>query len=154
MQIQAIFQTLIAAMREVWPTVKGPPLPSSVTSAPWPPAPTDLVGAIGLAGKITGQVLVAADKRGALSVASGMLDERYTDINEDVASVIAEIVNIVSGRFKLRIDAVGNAFEVSTPMVTLPPSSVRIGRQVSVVGARFTTGAGTFSLYLACEKCG
>jgi chemotaxis protein CheX len=64
-------------------------------------APTHEVSAfIGLSGSGIGGVVLSFPSSVACTVVSRMLDEEYTEVNQDVADGVGELVNIITGNAK------------------------------------------------------
>lgn len=83
------------------------------------PNPDGAVGFIGFTGDHVGGVVVHATDALARQLAAGMLmlDDPSTLAESDVADAFGEIVNMVAGGLKTRLEATGVTFKVSMPRV-------------------------------------
>lgn len=64
--------------------------------------PGDITGLIGLSGPVRGTVAVSFPDKTALAAASRLLGSEVTTMDDSVADVIAEMVNIIAGSAKAR----------------------------------------------------
>ena len=65
-----------------------------------PGALSNVTGLVGIAGRVNGSILVNMSEPVALSIASGMLMESYSVINDEVLDGLGEIANVIGGRLK------------------------------------------------------
>ena len=70
---------------------------------------------IGLSGKAQGTVVVGLSREAALSAAEVLLQERPPEINGDVTDAIGELVNIIAGGAKAKLEHLD--MSVSLPTV-------------------------------------
>ncbi len=91
----------------------------------------EISGIIGFSGTAVGMVVVSLPKQLALHVASAMLMEEITEINDDVIDAIGELTNMIAGRakgdltdFDLRLSLpnviTGRSYEIRFPSTTTP----------------------------------
>jgi chemotaxis protein CheX len=64
----------------------------------------DVSGVIGLSGKAQGTVVLGLSREAALRVAETLLQERPPEINHDVIDAVGELVNIIAGRAKSKLE--------------------------------------------------
>jgi len=64
--------------------------------------PSDITGLIGLSGPVRGTVAMSFPDGTALAAASRLLGSEVTSMDDTVADVIAEMVNIIAGSAKAR----------------------------------------------------
>jgi chemotaxis protein CheX len=64
----------------------------------------EVSGVIGLSGKAQGTVVLGLNREAALSAAEVLLQERPAEINGDVTDAIGELVNIVAGSAKAKLE--------------------------------------------------
>ena len=72
-----------------------------------------------VAGQFKGNLTVSFEKEAAFHILKAMLDEEYTEINEEVGDAIGEVTNQVYGWAKAKLNQLGYAFEMAIPMVVL-----------------------------------
>ncbi|HEX9654808.1 MAG TPA: chemotaxis protein CheX [bacterium] len=107
----------------------------------------DITGILGFSGGRRGSILVTFSEAVALKAVGGMLDMEFNDINADVRDGVGEIVNIIAGTAKTRLQPKGISFDLSIPntiigfnhQITAPASTSR-------TRVRFTTIYGNFFL--------
>ncbi len=75
----------------------------------------DITGVLGFSGGRRGSILVTFSDRIALAVVGGMLGMTLTEINADVRDGIAELVNMIAGGAKTRLQKKGVNFDLSIP---------------------------------------
>jgi chemotaxis protein CheX len=115
----------------------------------------DITGILGFSGGRRGSILVTFSQSIALKAVGGMLGEEYTAINSDVRDGVGEIVNIIAGTAKTRLQLKGISFDLSIPntiigfnhQITAPAATTR-------TRVRFSTIYGDFFLevYLKEDK--
>ncbi len=76
-----------------------------------------ITGAIGFTGSLTGTFSVYFEPGLARKVASSMLGEELSEVNEDVKSAVGEIANIVLGRAKTLLSTQGYRIEITPPTI-------------------------------------
>jgi chemotaxis protein CheX len=64
----------------------------------------DISAIIGLGGETQGAVVISMKKNLALRVAEQFSGEHNTELNDDVVDVIGEIVNVIAGNAKQRLE--------------------------------------------------
>jgi len=75
----------------------------------------DITGVLGFSGGRKGSILVTFSDRIALAAVGGMLGMTLTEINADVRDGIAELVNMIAGGAKTRLQKKGVNFDLSIP---------------------------------------
>ncbi len=70
---------------------------------------------IGLSGKAQGTVVLGLSREAALSAAEALLQERPAEINGDVTDAVGELVNIIAGSAKAKLEHL--QLSVSLPTV-------------------------------------
>lgn len=78
----------------------GLPLDCVMIGKSFPSSLSDVSGVIGISGRVNGSVLVNMSQKIALKLASGMLMESYSVINDDVLDSVGEVANVIGGRLK------------------------------------------------------
>ena len=61
-------------------------------------------GLIGMSGNACGVVVINVSQQVALKIASTMLMEEQTEVNDDVLDAVGEIANIIAGQAKLELE--------------------------------------------------
>lgn len=116
-------------------------------------SPRDLMGLIGLSGPARGMVALAFPIDTALNMVNRLLDTDLKVVDDTVSDAIAEMVNIVAGGAKAKINVDGAApIDLSLPTVVrgnnydvdYPTSSVWLE-------VPFTSDLGVFSLRVTFE---
>ncbi|KJU86850.1 chemotaxis protein X [Candidatus Magnetobacterium bavaricum] len=114
----------------------------------------DVTGLIGLAGQQTkGSLAITFTEPAILHIASQMLGETFTTINNDVADTVGEITNMVTGGAKKLLAEKGYKFDLAIPSII-----VGKGHMVShktkgpIVIVPFETVAGSFFVEICFEK--
>ena len=93
----------------------------------------DITGILGFSGGRRGSLLVTFSEETALKAVGGMLGIQYTEMNSDVCDGVGEIVNIIAGTAKTRLQLKGISFDLSIPntiigtkhQITAPASTSR-----------------------------
>lgn len=75
----------------------------------------DITGILGFSGGRQGSLLVTFPENIALSAVGGMLGVEYNEVNADVRDGISELVNMIAGGAKTRLQAKGIDFSLSIP---------------------------------------
>ena len=80
----------------------------------------DISGIIGLAGEKRGAVVISFSEKCILNIVTSMLGENYTSLdNEDVQSAVGELVNMISGDARTKLEAIGIKLESGLPSVVM-----------------------------------
>ncbi len=79
----------------------------------------DITGVLGFSGGLRGSVLVTFSREMALKAVGGMLGMEFDRIDSDVADGIGELVNMIAGGAKTRLQAKGIDFDLSIPNTVL-----------------------------------
>ena len=93
----------------------------------------DITGVIGFSGGRQGSILISLSDAIALSAVGGMLGMELEEIDSDVRDGVAELVNMIAGGAKTKVQEKGFDFELSIPntviganhQITAPASSSR-----------------------------
>ena len=64
----------------------------------------EVSGVIGLSGKAQGTVVLGLSREAAISAAEVLLQERPAEINGDVTDAVGELVNIIAGSAKAKLE--------------------------------------------------
>ncbi len=80
--------------------------------------PGDLVALIGISGRATGNVALSLPTSTALALIGTLMEETYEDLNDDVIDGIAELVNMIGGGAKAKMNVEGEVpMDLSLPTV-------------------------------------
>ncbi len=77
----------------------------------------DISGIIGFTGAKQGALVVSFSNACALKVASAMLMEDYTEMNEEIYDAVGEITNMISGDARRKLEKLGMKMEAGIPTV-------------------------------------
>jgi chemotaxis protein CheX len=75
----------------------------------------EVSGVIGLSGRAQGTVVLGLSREAALNAAEAMLQERPAQLNRDVTDAVGELVNIIAGSAKAKLEHLD--LSVSLPTV-------------------------------------
>jgi chemotaxis protein CheX len=82
----------------------------------------DITGVLGFSGSRTGSILLTLSEKLALQIVGGMLDTQLTTIDSVVCDGIGELVNMISGSAKTRLQSKGLDFVLSIPHTIVGPN--------------------------------
>ncbi len=94
----------------------------------------DITGVLGFSGGRRGSVLVTFSTETAIKAVGGMLGMEFETIDADVRDGVGELVNMIAGGAKTKLQSKGIDFELSIPNtvigskheITAPQSSTRV----------------------------
>lgn len=116
-------------------------------------APMEVMGIIGLSGEARGVVTVGFPRETALKVVSKILNTELTELDDEVADGVAEIVNMIAGNAKAKLlGNDGTPIDLSLPTV-VRGTDYRIDCPGDAVwlGVPFDSPLGTFELRVMFE---
>lgn len=110
-----------------------------------------VVASIGLAGTLEGSLTLIFSGQVACKMVSRMLSSELTEITQDVLDGSGEMVNILAGGIKTRLDNTGYSFELSIPSVLHLNDSMEIARlqHTEVMHLAVSAGELVFSIILS-----
>lgn len=93
----------------------------------------DITGILGFSGGRKGCILVSLPESCALGAVGGMLGIEFDEIDSDVRDGVSELVNMIAGGAKTKLQSKGISFELSIPntvvgqshQITAPASTKR-----------------------------
>ena len=91
----------------------------------------DITGILGFSGGRRGSLLVTFPQTISLKAVGGMLGMEFTEIDTDVTDGVGELVNMIAGGIKTKLQAKGMDFQLSIPNtcpshhITAPGSTTR-----------------------------
>ena len=102
----------------------------------------EITAVIGVSGRLEGNVLYGFSNGTALAVASQMIDEPVTELDDLGLSALGEIANMITGNAATQLAASGYTCDISPPVIIEP------------AGSRFTTPSGKQILVTFGSKLG
>ena len=105
----------------------------------------EVSGVIGLSGKALGTVVLGLSREAALSAAEVLLQERPATINSDVTDAIGELVNIIAGSAKSKLDHLELSVSLPT-VITGKNHSVEFPRTAQPISIPFTSPWGDITV--------
>lgn len=109
----------------------------------------EISGIIGITGEIIGCVVVSFPESVALQLASKLLQEKLTKVDEDCTDAIGEIANMVAGDAKKGFPK-GNT-SISVPTVIIGQHKIAFPKGVPIISIPCGTEAGSFSIEVALK---
>ena len=113
----------------------------------------DISSIIGLTGETSGSIIISVPAKLACRIASNMLMEEVTALNQSVEDAIGEIGNIVVGDARRALIQEGYQLNISVPTVVVGTGH-KISRSSSVpcIGIPFTTDFGDFEVNVGLQE--
>ena len=105
----------------------------------------EVSGVIGLSGKAQGTVVLGLSREAALSAAEVMLQERPPQINGDVTDAVGELVNIIAGSAKAKLEHLELSVSLPT-VITGKNHCVEFPTNVTPICIPFTSPWGDISV--------
>ena len=109
----------------------------------------EISGIIGITGEVIGCVVVSFPESVALQLASKLLQEKLTKVDEDCTDAIGEIANMVAGDAKKGFPK-GNT-SISVPTVIIGQHRIAFPKGVPIISIPCGTEAGSFSIEVALK---
>lgn len=113
--------------------------------------PGDITGIILMSSpKATGTLAISFSEPVILHIAENMLGEKFTEINDEIADLVGELTNMVTGGAKNILEAKGYDFDMATPTVIRGKSQkiAHAGTSGHVIVIPFSTDSGAFYVEL------
>ena len=113
----------------------------------------DVTGLIGLAGERTsGSIAITFTEEVVLYIASNMLGEKMTELNDEISDMVGEITNMVSGGGRKVLAEQGYKFNMAIP-TTIAGKNHTISHKArgTIVLITFKTTAGQFYVEICFE---
>jgi chemotaxis protein CheX len=137
--VENIFNTMLdLPFRLGQPALKKDPVPNHEVSS-----------IIGLSGDVSGCVVINLSTSLALRLASALLDEEITDIDEDCIDAIGEIANMIAGNAKT--DFPEGRTSISVPSVVVGHHKMRYPQGIPVITFPCSTDSGDLIIDLAMK---
>ena len=88
---------------------------------------------VGLAGQISGRVIIDMSQETALKIASVMNDEELASFNELATSTITELANMICGKAVTWITELGFQFDITPPAIFIGDSIQIANNQIETM---------------------
>lgn len=75
----------------------------------------ELSAVIGITGQLLGTVVLSLSESAAIGVYNAMLDQKVTQVNNDVCDAVAELTNMIAGAAKSQLEGLG--LQISIPNI-------------------------------------
>ncbi len=113
----------------------------------------DISSIIGITGETSGSIIISVPAKLACKIASNMLMEEVTTMNQAVEDAIGEIGNIVVGDARRALIQEGYQLNISVPTVVVGTGH-KISRSSNVpcIGIPFTTEYGDFEVNVGLQE--
>ena len=104
----------------------------------------DITGVLGFSGGRRGSLLVSFPKDIAFRTVGGMLGIEFTEIDADVRDGVSELVNMIAGGAKTKLQAKGIDFELSIPNTIIGDNHQITAAATSRTRVEFESDSGNF----------
>lgn len=112
----------------------------------------DISGVIGIAGKMSGFVVVSFPEKLALDIVSGFLGEPKKNMSKDVVDAIGEFVNMIAGGSKRVFAEQGYKYNIVIPnVITGKNHTINRPSNVVCIGVKFLVGDQEFVIEVALK---
>ena len=112
----------------------------------------DISGVIGIAGKMSGFVVVSFPEKLALDIVSGFLGEPKKNMSKDVVDAIGEFVNMIAGGSKRGFAEQGYKYNIGIPnVITGKNHTINRPSNVVCIGVKFKVGEQEFVIEVALK---
>lgn len=112
----------------------------------------DVTGIVGLIGEARGTISVSFTEDCILNIVSNMFGEEITEINDEVKDAVGEILNIVSGQARQKLEGLGRVLKGAIPTVISGKDHciTHITKQ-PIVAVPFESEKGSFTIEICIE---
>jgi len=111
----------------------------------------EVSGVIGLSGKAQGTVVLTLSREAALSATEALLQERPTEINGDVTDAIGELVNIIAGNAKAKLEHLDMSVSLPT-VITGKNHCIEFPSKVTPICIPFTSAWGDVTVEVGLRE--
>ena len=130
---------VLVTMASLSPKVNGPKIKAD--NLP----PGDITGIITMSSpKAIGTLALSFTKEVILHIATNMLDDKFTEIDDEVADLVGELTNMVTGGAKSLLESKGYDFDMTTPTVIRGQGQKVSHGEGTVIVIPFNTDVGDF----------
>ena len=112
----------------------------------------DVTGIVGLTGEARGTISVSFTEECILSIVSNMFGEKMRELNEEVRDAVGEILNIVSGQARRKLEIAGRTLKGAIPtVITGQNHTITHITRETVIAVPFKTQYGEFTIEVCIE---
>jgi chemotaxis protein CheX len=112
----------------------------------------DVSGIVGLSGEARGTLSVSFSEESILAIVGNMFGEKILEINDEVKDAVGEILNIVSGQARQKLEAMGRTLKGAIPtVITGKNHAISHITKQPIVAIPFETDNGHFTLEVCIE---
>jgi chemotaxis protein CheX len=112
----------------------------------------DVSGIVGLSGEARGTISVSFSEESILAIVGNMFGEKILEINDEVKDAVGEILNIVSGQARQKLEAMGRTLKGAIPtVITGKNHAISHITKQPIVAIPFETDNGHFILEVCIE---
>jgi chemotaxis protein CheX len=111
--------------------------------------PHEISSIIGLSGNVSGSVVISLSHDIAYQLASSLLDEKITELNEDCTDCIGEIANMIAGNAKTDFPTDNN--NISVPSVVVGKHKVTYPSGLPIISIPCKTDKGEMVIEIAMK---
>jgi len=104
---------------------------------------------IGISGEVTGSVVINLSEKTALQLASALLGEQLSKLDEDCVDAIGEIANMVAGSAKNGFPVANTS--LSVPTVVIGKHEVNYPSSIPIISIPCETSEGKFGVDIALK---
>ena len=113
----------------------------------------DISGVIGLTGEVSGTMSVSFSEKSILSIVSNMVGVEVKEMNEEITDAVGEIVNMISGQARQKLDELGRSLEAAIPTVIMGKNHViEHITTYPIIAVPFTSDKGEFAIEVCFEE--
>jgi chemotaxis protein CheX len=112
----------------------------------------DVSGIVGLSGEARGTISVSFSEESILAIVGNMFGEPIKEINDEVKDAVGEILNIVSGQARQKLEAMGRTLKGAIPtVITGKNHAISHITKQPIVAIPFETDNGNFTIEVCIE---
>lgn len=112
----------------------------------------DVSGVVGLSGEVSGTISVTFSRMCILKIVSKMFGEEIVEINDEVKDAVGEILNIVSGNGRQKLQGLGKTLKGGIPtIITGKNHTISHITSKPIIAVPFNTENGDFTFEVCFE---
>lgn len=112
----------------------------------------DVSGIVGLTGEASGTLSVSFSEKSILTIVSNMFGEPVNEINDEVKDAVGEILNIVSGQARQKLESKGRILSGAIPtVITGKNHTISHITKHPIIAIPFDTDNGGFTIEVCLE---
>ncbi len=114
----------------------------------------DVSGVIGLIGEVSGTVSITFTQESALAIVSRITGGEFGELNEELQDAVGEIVNVISGQAKQKLEKLGwSLLKSAIPtVITGKNHTIMHITTFPIIAIPFTIDDGEFTVEVCFEK--